>query len=287
MRFVRMPAARVSLLQEAWAALQDGPLHTTELAADVLRLRGGRRAAAAAVFALLGGDDRFVVDGEGVWSARPGARGPGTPVSALRYSVVDVETTGGTHAAGHRITEIAVVEVDGGAVQDVFETLVNPGRRIPRWAARLTGIDDRMVAGAPTFDEIADEIFGRIEGRVFAAHNAGFDWGWVRAQLHDARGDAPAVPRVCTMSLARRFAPELGRRNLDALAEHFRIGVHRRHRAGGDALATARVLLRLLDRAESLGVGDLRALRRHRPPRRSRRQRDLFREADRPVLGSG
>lgn len=284
---MRSPAARVSLLQEAWTALQDGPLPTAELAAGVLRLRGGPGAAAAAVFALLGGDDRFVVDGDGVWSARPGACGPGTPLSRLRYAVVDVETTGGAHAAGHRVTEVAVVEVEGGVVQDVFETLVNPGRRIPRWAARLTGIDDRMVAAAPAFGEIAEELFARIDGRVFAAHNAGFDWGWVRTELLDALGDAPAVPRVCTMSLARRFAPELGRRNLDALAEHFRIHVHGRHRAGGDALATARVLLRLLDRAESLGVGDLRALKRHRPPRRSRRQRDLFTEADRPVLGSG
>ena len=270
------PAPRDSLLQAAWAALQDGPVSTPELAAKALRLRGGPRAAAAAVFALLGRDDRFVVDGDGLWSTRPGARRPGTPLTKLAYAVVDVETTGGTHARGHRITEIAIVDVDAGAVQDVFETLVHPGRRIPRPAARLTGISDRMVAGAPAFDEIADEVARRIEGRVFVAHNAGFDWGWVRAQLHDAVGDAPASPRICTMSLARRFAPELRRRDLGTLAEHFGIAVHGRHRAGGDAVATARVLLRLLDRAESLGVGDLRALKRRRPPRRSRRQPDLF-----------
>lgn len=284
---MRPAASRDSLLQAAWAALQDGPVSTPELAAKALRLRGGPGPAAAAVFALLGGDDRFVVDGHGFWSTRPGARRPGTPLSKLAYAVVDVETTGGTHAHGHRITEIAIVDVDAGAVQGVFETLVNPGRRIPPWAARLTGIDDRMVAGAPAFDEIADEVFRRVAGRVFVAHNAAFDWGWVRAQLHDAVGDAPAAPRICTMSLARRFAPELRRRDLGTLAEHFRIAIHGRHRAGGDAVAAARVLLRLLDRAESLGVGDLRALKRYRPPRRPRGQRDLFTEADRPVLGSG
>ncbi len=284
---MRDPAPRLSLLQVAWAALQDGPVHTTDLAAGVLRLRGRPGAASAAVFALLGADDRFVVDGDGLWSVRGGADRPGTPLSRLSYAVVDVETTGGTYQAGHRVTEIAIVEVRGGAVADVFETLVNPGRRIPRWATRLTGISDGMVVAAPAFDEIAEQVFERLSGRVFVAHNANFDWSWTRAQLHEALGDAPAVDRLCTISLARRFAPELGRRNLDALAEHFRIAIEGRHRAAGDAIATARVLLRLLDRAESRGVGDLHSLKSHRPPRRRRNQPDLFVEASRPVLGSG
>lgn len=283
---VRTSAARRSLVQAAWAALQDGPVHTADLAASVLRLQGGSGAASAAVFALLGGDDRFVVHGNGLWSRRDGADPPGTPLTRLSYAVVDVETTGGAHQAGHRITEIAIVDVRGGAVAGVFETLVNPCRRIPPRAARLTGISDGMVAGAPTFDDIAERVFKSISGRVFVAHNANFDWGWTRAQLHDALGDAPVVNRLCTISLARRFAPELRRRNLDALAEHFRIAVEGRHRAGADAMATARVLLRLLDRAESRGLCDLHALRKHRPSRLPA-QPGLFTEADRPVLGSG
>ena len=256
--------------------LERNPLRTTELAREVLGLNGHAGAASAAIFALLGDDDRFEVDGEGVWSLRGGARRPGSPLSRLCYAVVDVETTGGRYEGGHRMTEVAVVEVRGGVVGDRFETLIHPGRSVPSRIAGLTGITNRMLAGAPTFDEIAEEVFRRIAGRVFVAHNASFDWAWLRAQLGDALGDVPGVDRLCTISLARRLVPELRQRNLDSLADFFDIPIHHRHRAGGDALATARVLLRLLDRAESLGIGDLRSLKRYRPSRRARGQGDLF-----------
>ena len=267
---------RRSLLQGAWAVLEPGPLDTAEVARRVLGLNGHPGAAAAAVFALLGSDDRFGVDGEGVWRLRGGARRPGTPLCRLCYAVVDVETTGGHYERGHRMTEVAVVAVRGGAVRDVFETLVHPGRAMPSRTVGLTGITDRMLAGAPAFDEVAEEVFRRIVGRVFVAHNASFDWGWLRAQLGDALGDVPDVERLCTVSLSRRLVPELRQRNLDALAEFFDIPIPHRHRARGDALATARILLRLLDRAESLGIGDLRSLKRYRPPRGARHQGDLF-----------
>ena len=271
------PAPRSrTLLQSAWAELRGGPVPTAALARSVLGLDGHPGAASAAVFALLGADERFVVDGEGVWSLRAGARRPGSPLSRLCYAVVDVETTGGRHEAGHRITEVAIIEVRSGGVVDEFRTLVNPGRSMPGHTVALTGITDRMLATAPTFDEIAEQVFRRVAGRVFVAHNAGFDWGWLRAQLGDALGDVPEVDRLCTISLARRLVPELRRRNLDALTDFFDVPIHQRHRAHGDALATARVLLRLLDRAEQLGIGDLRSLKRYRPPRGARTQGDLF-----------
>ncbi len=271
-----MSGGRRSLLQEAWKRLGRGPLPTRELAREVLGLEGNPAAARAAVLALLGGDPRFDVDDEGIWRLRGGSRPPGTPLSRLAYAVVDVETTGGAWERGHRITEIAVVAVRGGEVAEVFHTLVHPGRRVHPATARLTGISDEMLAGAPSFDEMAGEVFRRLAGRVFVAHNAAFDWGWVRAQLGDALGDVPAVPRLCTIQLSRRLAPELRYRNLDALAEHFEIPIHERHRAAGDALATARILLRLIDRAENLGIVDLHSLRRYRPGRRHPGQRDLF-----------
>ncbi len=198
-----------------------------------------------------------------------GSRLPGTSLSRLVYAVVDVETTGGAREGGHRMTEIAVVEVRGGQVTDTFQTLLNPGRRLHLATARLTGISDAMLAEAPTFDEVAEELLDRLTGRVFVAHNAAFDWEWVRAELGDALGEIPPLPRLCTVSLARRLVPELRYRNLDAVADHFDIPIHARHRAAGDALATARVLLRLIDRAEALGIADLHALRRYRPPRRA------------------
>ena len=266
-----------SLLQRAWTILQTGPAPTADLATEVLGLEGNPGAASAAVFALLGSDERFAVDGDGRWSIRGGpSRPPGARLSRLTYAVVDVETTGGSRKGGHRMTEIAVVEVRGGAVTDTFHTLLDPGRRVMRVTVRLTGITDAMLAGAPTFDEVAGEVFRRLAGRVFVAHNAGFDWGWVRAQLNEVLGDVPSVQRLCTVSLARRLVPELRHRNLDSLADFFDIPIVPRHRAHGDAEATARILIRLLDRAERLGIGDLHSLGRYRPRRRHRRQPDLF-----------
>lgn len=272
-----------SLLQRAWAILKSGPTRTTDLAREVLGLDGNPGAASAAVFALLGSDERFAVDGEGRWSIRgEGPDAPGRRLSRLPYAVVDVETTGGTWEGGHRMTEIAVVEVRGGVVTDTFHTLLDPGRSVTPVTVRLTGITNAMLAGAPAFDEVAEEVFRRLAGRVFVAHNAGFDWGWVRAQLREVLGDVPEVQRLCTISLARRLVPELRYRNLDALADHFDIPIVPRHRAHGDATATARILVRLLDRAERLGIGDLHSLKRYRPKKRHRHQRDMFVEGGLP-----
>jgi len=274
-----------SLLHHAQATLEEGPTPTGELARRVLGITGHQGAAAAAVFALLGSDERFQVDPDGVWSLRPGTLRLGSPLGHLRYAVVDVETTGGKYERGHGVTEVAIVEVYGGAIVDEYQTLVNPGRRIPTRIARLTGITDGMLLHAPVFTEVAEDIHRRLEGRVFVAHNARYDWGWLRTQLADALGAVPEVERLCTVRLARRLLPELRRRNLDALTEFFRIPIHQRHRAYGDALATARVLLRLLDMADGMGLGDLHALRRYRPPSRDRQQMDLFEEADLGALG--
>jgi DNA polymerase-3 subunit epsilon len=175
---------------------------------------------------------------------------------------VDVETTGGTPRRGHRITEVAVVEVDDGVIASDFQTLVNPGRPIPSRIAALTGITDDMVAGAPFFEDVAEELLGRLEGRVFVAHNVSFDWSFVSAQLGDSLGEVPVGPRLCTVQMSRRLAPELTRRNLDSVATYFNVPIHARHRAYGDAMATARVLLRLLDEARLQGIRDLPTLQR-------------------------
>jgi DNA polymerase-3 subunit epsilon len=180
----------------------------------------------------------------------------------LSYAVVDVETTGGAYSRGHRITEIAVVAVVDGVISGDFRTLVNPGRTIPPRIAELTGIHDGMVAGAPFFEDVAPELLTWLRGRVFVAHNISFDWGFVSAQLADAVGEVPEGPRLCTVQMAKRLAPGLTRRNLDAVASHFGIPIHARHRAHGDALATARVLLRLLDEARAQGISDLVGLQR-------------------------
>lgn len=251
-----------SLAADAARLLRSGPLHTLDLARRVLSLRGNPGAASAAVFALLGTDPRFRVDGEGRWSVDDADDPLGAPLHAGPYAVVDVETTGGSHRTGHRITEIAVVEVRDGMVTDEYRSLVHPERRIPSFISGLTGITDEMVANAPSFDGVADDVLERLEGRVFVAHNARFDWGFVGAQLGDACGQVPDVERLCTLRMARRLLPRLRRRNLDALTAYYGLKVEARHRAFGDALATARVLLRLLDEARRQGAHDLPGLRR-------------------------
>ena len=248
-----------TLIHRAASVLEKGPMHTVALAHEALGLTGNPGAAAAAVFTLLGPDSRFQVDSEGVWSM-PGPR-PGTPLSELCYAVVDVETTGGSYGRGHRMTEIAIYEVRCGVVKDEYRSLVNPGRTIPRHIAALTGISNDMVSSAPFFDHIAANVLERLEGRIFVAHNARFDWGWVSRQLAEAVGEVPDVERLCTVQMARRLIPRLRRRNLDAITRHFGIDVADRHRAHGDALATARVLIRLLDEASRQGLSDLHALR--------------------------
>jgi DNA polymerase-3 subunit epsilon len=249
-----------SLVRRAVLVLQERSAHTLELAREVLGLKGNAGAASAAVFALLGTDPRFEVDGSGWWTLVGEAPAVADELDALQYAVVDVETTGGSPDRGHRITEIAVVEVRDGIISEDFQTLVNPGRSIPPRISELTGITEDMVAGAPFFDEIAEDLFEWLEGRVFVAHNASFDWRFVHHELTGTLGYAPSGPRLCTVQLARRLAPQLARRDLDSLAAHFGVPIHSRHRAYGDALATARVLLRLLDEATAQGVRDLTSL---------------------------
>lgn len=146
---------------------------------------------------------------------------------------VDVETTGG-HPAYHRIIEIAIVLADAGELQERWSVLVNPGEYIPPTIQRLTGIDPSMLEDAPSFDRIARDVLRRLEGRLFVAHNARFDYGFVRAELKRAGFDFTS--RVaCTVKLSRRFTPELARHNLDAVIEHHGLQCESRHRALPDA----------------------------------------------------
>ncbi|TVR63660.1 MAG: hypothetical protein EA422_08695 [Gemmatimonadales bacterium] len=256
----RTGAPAPGLRRRVAALLQSGPFHTLELAERALGLRGPPAALSSAVFSLLGDDARFQVDARGIWSLAPGAGIPGPALSTLSYAVVDVETTGGAWRRGDRVTEVAVVPVTGGVIRDGLGTLVNPGRRIPPKIQGLTGITDPMVAGAPPFEGVAPQVEAALHGRIFVAHNVQFDWGFIRTELLNALGAAPELPLLCTVRLGRFLIPGLRRYNLDALTRHFGIPVHQRHRAYGDALATARLLLHLLQEAEAQGIADLPAL---------------------------
>jgi DNA polymerase III epsilon subunit family exonuclease len=255
----RPPRGR-SLVQLAARRLEQGAVHTLQLANEVMGLTGHPGAAAAAVYSLLGPDPRFAVDAAGVWSLKAAFRQVGPSLGFLDYAVVDVETTGGEPHSGHRIIELAIVEIRDGVIARDYRTLVNPGRRIPPGVVTLTGITDEAVAEAPYFDQVAEEVANRLKGRVFVAQNVTFDRKFVQSELLEALGECPPAEMLCTVRMARKFLPQLRRRNLDALSRHYDIRIHGRHRAYGDALATARIFLRLLDEASGRGLHDLHQL---------------------------
>lgn len=244
-----------TLSERAVSYLREGPRPALEIVRDVLGLaRANEAVAERLAAALLGADPRFAFDLEGRWSLVPEPAWRGVRLAEVRFAVVDVETTGMRARAGDRVTEIAIVHVDGPRVALAFESVVNPGRPIPWRIVQLTGITDHLVASAPRFEEIADRAVAALAGRVFVAHNARFDWSFVRAELDRAQGYEVRMPQLCTVRLCRRLVPELERRSLDSVMWFFGLETDRRHRAAGDAMVTARVLGRLLGRAIGQGI---------------------------------
>jgi DNA polymerase III subunit epsilon len=150
-----------------------------------------------------------------------------------RLAIVDLETTG-AQPAWDRVTEIAVVEVDGFEVTSEWSTLVNPGSAIPGPIQALTGITNDMVAAAPSFRELAEELYERLAGRVFVAHNARFDYGFLRHEFERA-GRKFMAKTLCTVRLSRRLYAGHASHNLDSLIARHGIDCRARHRALGDA----------------------------------------------------
>lgn len=148
---------------------------------------------------------------------------------------VDVETTGG-HPARDRVIEVGVVSAAAGELEYEWSTLVNPGVPIPLSIQHLTGITDEMVRHAPFFEEIAGDLAGKLEDRLFVAHNARFDYGFVRHELRRV-GLKLTNRTACTVKLSRRLHPEMPRHNLDAVIERHGLKCADRHRALGDARA--------------------------------------------------
>lgn len=156
-----------------------------------------------------------------------------------RYAIVDIETTGGL-VKRDKITEIAIVLHDGEKVIDQYQTLINPERSIPAFITGLTGITNEMVSDAPLFCEVAKEIVLRTEGAVFVAHNARFDYGFLREEF-GRLGYAYTRKQLCTVRLSKKLLPQLKSHSLDSLIRYFSLDVDKRHRALDDALATAEV----------------------------------------------
>jgi DNA polymerase-3 subunit epsilon len=161
------------------------------------------------------------------------------------YAIVDIETTGG-YAAAHGITEISIHIFDGNTIVEKFETLINPCQSIPSYIQAMTGITDKMVAGAPVFEEVSEKVYELLHDKIFVAHNVNFDYSFVKSHLI-AYGYEYNAKRLCTVRLSRKIFPGFPSYSLGNLCRSLDIKIENRHRAGGDAEATVKVFKRLLE----------------------------------------
>jgi len=166
-------------------------------------------------------------------------------VDDATFVVVDVETTG-MSAVEDRMTEIAMMKVRNGVLIDEFSTLINPLVTISNFITDLTGIDNLMVRDAPTAREIMPNVAEFLEDSVFVAHNAAFDWGFVSHAARRERGIELENPQLCTVKLSRKILPTLASRSLGPLSQFLDVTIPQRHRASGDAYATALILIKFI-----------------------------------------
>lgn len=162
----------------------------------------------------------------------------------MEYAIVDIETTGGC-ASGSGITEIAILIHNGKTIIDRYQTLINPQVPIPIYIQALTGITDDMVYDSPVFGQVAEQIYKVLEGRVFVAHNVNFDYSFIKHHLERV-GYIFNAQKLCTVRLSRKIKPGLKSYSLGKLCAALNIPLIERHRAEGDAQATAILFSRLL-----------------------------------------
>jgi DNA polymerase-3 subunit epsilon len=173
-----------------------------------------------------------------------------------RYAIVDIETTGGL-VKRDKITEIAIVVHNGEEIIEQYQTLVNPERSIPSFITDMTGITNDMVADAPLFCEVAKDIVLKTEGAVFVAHNARFDYGFLREEF-SRLGYTYTRKQLCTVRLSKKLLPQLRSHSLDSLIRHYQLKVDNRHRALDDALATAEIFRKMTFMADgNNGINDI------------------------------
>ena len=215
--------------------------------------------AASLVAELIQNDPRFIVEADYL-ATRLGD--DSALLHDLEFVVLDVEAAHERKMPA-RIIEIGAYRVRAGEVLDQFETLINPEMSVPKFLANLTGISDEMLGSAPRFGDVARNFLEFIADSVLVAHNANFDLPLLNRELGRIfPGHRLRNAHLCTVDLARRLMPQLESHRLDSIAAYFQVAIPRRHRAADDALATAHVLLRLLDYLAENGISTLTEARR-------------------------
>lgn len=163
---------------------------------------------------------------------------------SAEYCVFDFETTG-TSAKFDKVIEIGIVKIRNGKIADTFQSYINPGRPIPYFITLMTGITNSDVNDAPYFDEIYPCIKEFVGDSILVAHNLNFDYSFLKYECMNADLQLLPNPAICTLKLAKRLFPEIQSKSLRSLTKHFNIRHRNVHRGLGDALATAKVLLKM------------------------------------------
>jgi DNA polymerase-3 subunit epsilon len=157
------------------------------------------------------------------------------------FAIIDIETCGGKFDFPKgRITEICIIIHDGLQVTEKFSTLINPECYISPLYTNITGITNQMVANAPKFHEIANTILQLTENRIFVAHNVSFDYNFIKGEFASL-GHNYEREKLCTVKLSRKLIPGKKTYSLGPLCESLGISNNARHRAEGDAVATAKL----------------------------------------------
>lgn len=248
---------------EAFVADQGGKAAEDLLIAHVFGSHGSPALWRPLLRDVLSQYERLTLRGDGSWLLAGATTQDGaSPLSD--FVVLDVETTG-LQPSRQRIVEIALVRFTGGQPVQQWESLVNPQRRLPAYIAKLTGIDDELLATAPTFDAIAGAAIDLLADAVVVGHNVDFDLGFLNEELKRI-GRSPVVnERIDTLTLATRLIPSLRKPTLHAAAQQLGLTDRARglHRAGADAMLAGRVAVRLLEQARDAGFqsfDDLKAI---------------------------
>lgn len=171
------------------------------------------------------------------------------------FAVVDIEATGGSPKQG-RIIEVAIVVHNGQRVIEEFSSLVNPETKIDPFVTALTGISNAMVEDAPTFKDLSTKIHQLTEGRIIVAHNSRFDYGFLRQEFKRI-GKRFQRKNLCTVTMSKALLPGHSSYSLGKLCADLNIPVKNRHRALGDAAATAVLLEKLLFSDKKVLLNDL------------------------------
>lgn len=171
------------------------------------------------------------------------------PLNKASFSVLDFETTG-TSAVNDRAIEIGIVKVKDLRITETYQTFINPGRPLPYFISQLTGITNDDLTDAPYFEDIVLDIKRFIGDDILVAHNANFDYSFLKHEFEKSGLEAPSNSLLCTLKLSKKLYPELESHKLSKLTSHFKILHKGVHRALGDATVTAKIFIKMIKQLE-------------------------------------